>query len=87
MIALQRGFQVRGVVRSENSASDLGTKNKLIAEAMNYKQLELTVVPDFLKPGAIQEALDGVTTVIHLASPLAIEVYFQFCRASQFIHA
>ena len=74
VIALDRGYHVRGVVRNESSITDLKTKSRVIAQAHDNKQLEFAVVSDFLKAGAIRDPLDSITAIIHLASPLAIQV-------------
>lgn len=65
---------MRGVIRSNSSIPDLKSKSAVVAHAHDINQLEFAVVPDFLKPGVIQEVLGGVTTIVHLASPLAIQV-------------
>ena len=36
--------------------------------------LEFVVVPDMAKSGAFDGVFDGVSAVLHLASPLAVEV-------------
>jgi hypothetical protein len=46
----------------------------LIDDACAQGQLEFAVVPDLLDQSAISKALNGITLVIHLASPLAVEV-------------
>jgi hypothetical protein len=33
--------------------------------------LEFVIIPDFLQPGALDGVLDGVSAVVHLASPMA----------------
>ena len=48
--------------------------NPLVAKASQQGQLEFALVPDFLKEGALDEALENITVVVHLASPLANEV-------------
>ncbi|PNY29395.1 putative oxidoreductase [Tolypocladium capitatum] len=70
-VALERGHRVRGVVRSESQASELRSKNQFIAHC--HGQVEFVVIPDFLKEGAIRDALDGITAIIHIAAALAIE--------------
>lgn len=75
-IALERGYNVRAVVRQDINASNLEEKSDLIAKARQQGQLEWAVVPDFLAEGAMSQALKGVAVVVHLASPLAIEVLF-----------
>lgn len=81
-IALERGHRVRGVVRSGSSASDIEAKSDLIANAKSSGQLEWAIVPDFQADGAISEILTGITAIVHLASPLAIEVSLR-CSATR----
>jgi hypothetical protein len=69
---------VRGVVRGESNISDLKKKSTVIADAHDTKQLEFAIVPDFLDSGAIGDALHGITTIVHLASPLAVQVGANF---------
>jgi nucleoside-diphosphate-sugar epimerase len=73
-IALERGYRVRAVVRSEKNVDDLKNKSTIIAQSLDREQLEFTVIPEFLKKDAFFKALDGINVIIHLASPLAIEV-------------
>ncbi|KAJ5772654.1 hypothetical protein N7520_003183 [Penicillium odoratum] len=66
--ALERGFRVRAVVRSESNVIDLTNK------IGDRTQLEFIVIPDFSSKDAFFNALDGIDVVIHIASPLAKEV-------------
>lgn len=61
-------------MRSERNISELQEKSAFIAKNYEQGQLEFAVVPDFLRDAALDEALKGITAVVHLASPLAIEV-------------
>ncbi|POR37428.1 Putative uncharacterized oxidoreductase [Tolypocladium paradoxum] len=72
-IALERGYRVRSVVRSERHISELTSKSQLLGSSQDRGQVEFVVVPDFLKEGAIRNVLGGITAIVHLASPLAIE--------------
>ena len=65
---------MRGVIRSQHNAVELPAMNPLVAEAFQRGQLEFALVPDFLKAGALDQALENITVVVHLASPLANEV-------------
>ncbi|KAI9843491.1 MAG: hypothetical protein M1838_002609 [Thelocarpon superellum] len=66
--ALQAGYRVRGVIRRAEQAESL----KATASVKPYvKQLEFVVVPDILKDGAFDEAVQDVVYIEHLASPLA----------------
>ena len=53
---------------------NLRNKNTLIATRQDEGTLEFAVIPDFLEQGAILGHLDGITTIVHLASPLASQV-------------
>ncbi|KAJ5519374.1 NAD-dependent epimerase/dehydratase [Penicillium expansum] len=72
-IALERGYHVRAVVRSERNINELKEKSAIIAESIDQEQLEFVVIPNFLESDAIFKSLEGITVIIHLASPLAIE--------------
>ncbi|KAL5532147.1 hypothetical protein ACEPAF_5711 [Sanghuangporus sanghuang] len=63
---LERGYTVRGTVRSESKTGYL--KNLFKSEVESGK-LELIVVPDITKPGAFDEAVKDVDAVEHTASP------------------
>lgn len=65
--ALEQGFQVRAPVRSEAKADFVrSTVGGLAKEG----QLSFVVLPDILAPNALDEAVEGVTYVIHCASPV-----------------
>jgi len=63
---LERGFTVRGTVRTEN-------KGKFMIEyfkSLGYgDKLEVVVVDDIVKEGAFDEAVKGVDAIEHTASP------------------
>lgn len=63
--AFAAGYHVRLSVRREGQIDSL---RKLFSE--HSAQLEFTVVPDFTSPDAFNKALQGVTYVFHLASPM-----------------
>lgn len=67
--ALEAGYSVRAAVRSASQSESLRSHPKVKAVAQDGK-LEFVEVPDLLVPGAYEEALKGVTYVIHLAAPL-----------------
>lgn len=64
---LEAGYRVRGTVRSEKSID--GIKK---AHAKYADQLSFIVVPDMATPGALDEAVKGVTGVIHTANPFIL---------------
>ncbi|KAK5725689.1 hypothetical protein LTR15_003879 [Elasticomyces elasticus] len=71
--ALEHGYNVRAIVRSEAKADKI--KNNTVLKAMNKEaQLSFVVVPDFLKPGAFDEAVKDVKYILHIASPMATKV-------------
>lgn len=70
--ALQEGLNVRASVRSEAKAYRL--LNRLSAELHNkitlLQKLSIVIVPDITAKGAYDDAMQNVTHVIHIASPL-----------------
>jgi hypothetical protein len=62
------------VVRNKKHVDDLKSKSTIIAQSIGRNKLEFAIIPDFLEKDAFFSALDGITVIIHLASPLAIEV-------------
>ncbi|THH07729.1 hypothetical protein EW145_g3174 [Phellinidium pouzarii] len=63
---LERGYTIRGTVRSESKNAYL--LNLFKKEAQDGK-FELVVVPDITAPGAFDEAVKGVDAIEHTASP------------------
>ncbi|KAJ5344680.1 NAD(P)-binding protein [Penicillium brevicompactum] len=70
ILALERGYFVRAVVRSESSIDEL-KRTPAVAESLDKAKLDIVVIPDFLEHGAFLRHLDGITAIIHLASPLS----------------
>ncbi|CUA73032.1 Putative uncharacterized oxidoreductase YDR541C [Saccharomyces cerevisiae S288c] [Rhizoctonia solani] len=64
---LERGYRVRGTVRSSSKGDYLLKIFKDYGEGFTYY-----VVEDMVKPGAFHEAVKGVQAVIHTASPAVI---------------
>lgn len=65
--ALEAGYRVRGVVRRQAQIDTI----KAAPSAQPYlDNLEFVVIPDLLKEGAFDEALEGVTYILHCASPI-----------------
>ncbi|KAG8904135.1 methylglyoxal reductase (NADPH-dependent) gre2 [Tulasnella sp. 403] len=62
---LDDGFSVRGTVRSRSKGEYL--KNLFVSYGDRF---EVVVVPDLTEPTAHDEAVKGVSAIIHLASPL-----------------
>ncbi|KAF2805675.1 NAD(P)-binding protein [Mytilinidion resinicola] len=66
---LQRGYNVRGTVRSEATAEKVKqTHSKYL------KQLSFAIVKDVAVPGAFDEAVKDVDGVVHTASPFVMDV-------------
>lgn len=66
LASLKAGYQLRISVRKEEQIA------KLRSIFSNYvDKLEFVVVPDITSESAFSKALEGVTYVLHLASPLS----------------
>lgn len=68
--ALRTGLIVRVAVRSEAKASQLLKRLSLKISSKQRQRLTYTIVPDITAEGAYDDAMDDVTHVIHVASPL-----------------
>ncbi|EJF64216.1 D-lactaldehyde dehydrogenase [Dichomitus squalens LYAD-421 SS1] len=68
-VFLQSGFTVRAPVRSESKASYL----KKVFGAYGDR-LEFVIIPDITKEGAFDTATVGVDAVVHIASPVGLDV-------------
>ncbi|KAL3444114.1 NAD(P)-binding protein [Aspergillus insuetus] len=73
LTSLSRGYAIRALVRKDSHIADLQNRSAAVAAALKSGQLEVAIVPDFLDKGAIYTALQGVTVLIHIASPLAVQ--------------
>lgn len=62
---------MRAIVRKQANIEDLREKSQLVATSYDKGQLEFVVLSDFTDTAAIGAAFDGITVIIHLASPLA----------------
>jgi nucleoside-diphosphate-sugar epimerase len=64
---LQQGYTVRGTSRSAK------TKDQLLSDAFKgfESRYQQYVVPDMTAPGAFDEAVKGVYSIIHTASPIS----------------
>lgn len=65
---LLAGYSVRAAVRTQRSADELTAA--LPSQAASG-QLSTAIVPDITVPGAFDEALKGVTSIAHLATPVS----------------
>jgi len=67
---LEAGYQVRAAVRSEAKREAVLARPQI--KAINPgSRLSFVIVPDITAVGAYDSAVEGVTHVIHIASPLA----------------
>lgn len=68
---LRAGYRVRATVRSESQIETVLGRPAMQALKAGARLLSFAVVPDMTARGAFDEAVRGVTHVIHIASPLA----------------
>ncbi|KAK8109153.1 3-beta hydroxysteroid dehydrogenase/isomerase [Apiospora sp. TS-2023a] len=73
IIALERGYSVRGVVRKESNIARLRSKSDLVASSEADGTLDFAVIPDLLQKDVLTNTLKDVQTIIHIASPLATQ--------------
>ncbi|KAK6069331.1 NAD dependent epimerase/dehydratase [Seiridium cupressi] len=66
---LQAGYTVRGTVRSRKSADGLVAA---LSDYIKNRLLKIVEVPDITVSGAFDSALEGVTDVAHLATPVSV---------------
>ena len=64
------GFKVRGTVRDKTNEKKIAPIRKAFGE--NFDQLELFEA-DLLKPETLDAAIEGMTYVVHTASPFPLE--------------
>jgi nucleoside-diphosphate-sugar epimerase len=67
---LKHGYRVRAAVRSQDKANKLRAAPSLSHLAPTGEQLEFVFVPDMTAPNAYDEAVKGVTYIMHVASPI-----------------
>jgi len=68
VLALETGYRVVATIRKEEQAKKLSSKPSVLPY---QDKLTFAVVKDITAPGAFEEAMQGVTYVIHIASPIA----------------
>jgi nucleoside-diphosphate-sugar epimerase len=69
VVALEAGYRVRAVVRSQEKADQVLSAPSI--KALNPgPRLTFHFVPDLLQPGAYDEAIKDVDYAIHIASPI-----------------
>jgi nucleoside-diphosphate-sugar epimerase len=71
ILALEAGYRVRAVIRKAEQASKLIAHPRVQAHTT---RLEFVTVPDLSISAAFDPFLIGVSGILHLASPLAIQV-------------
>ena len=69
IVALEAGYTVRCVVRSQAGADRL-LANPVVKQLSPNRSLYFTIVPDFAAKGAFHQPLQGIPYVIHVASPI-----------------
>lgn len=67
--ALEAGCHVCAAVRSEQKATRLKS-NHILKTTSGFSNLSFIIVPDFLAPGAFDEATKNIKYIIHVASPI-----------------
>lgn len=67
-LLLRRDYEVRIVVRSDGKAQALRDNPHL----QGIERATFVVVPDLLSPGALDKAVAGADSMIHLASPIPL---------------
>ncbi|EXJ77931.1 hypothetical protein A1O3_09090 [Capronia epimyces CBS 606.96] len=65
---LEAGYNVRGTVRSERSIAVIEKSH-----AQHAGRLSFAVVPDIATPGALREAVQGVSGIVHTANPFILQ--------------
>lgn len=72
LTALSHDYHVLAAVRSQSKA-DLIASNPALKAHPNAGHVRFTIIPDFLAPGAFDDAVQtkGLTNIIHVASPIA----------------
>ncbi|KAI5456586.1 hypothetical protein BGZ63DRAFT_395837 [Mariannaea sp. PMI_226] len=65
--ALEKGYNVRATARSEASAKKVGDQFPQYSAKLSY-----AIVPDMTKVESYEHALDGVTGIVHAASPFVL---------------
>jgi nucleoside-diphosphate-sugar epimerase len=84
-LTLEAGYRVRGVVRKQDQISDI--KNALPNQALS-KFAEFVVLTDLTTLHAFDDVMNGVSYVIHVASPMVRLVSLsKLIPESEFGHA
>jgi nucleoside-diphosphate-sugar epimerase len=67
---LQAGYTVRCAVRSQSKANLISSHPLIQALNPHGTRLSFTIVPDLATPNSYDEAAEGVSYIIHIASPM-----------------
>lgn len=81
ILALKKGYRVRAVIRKQSSITDL-KRNPIVAASLDQGRLDIVVISDFLKQDAFLQYLNGITAIVHIASPLGFSVIYDFSLIS-----
>jgi uncharacterized protein YbjT (DUF2867 family) len=73
ILALEAGYYVRAVVRKSSQIPKLSSHARI---KPHLKNVEFVVIPELAQTEAFDSALEGVSGILHLASPLALEVSY-----------
>jgi uncharacterized protein YbjT (DUF2867 family) len=68
VLTLKAGHRVVATIRREELAKKISSKQSILPY---HDQLTFVVVKDITAPRAFEQAMQGVTHVIHVASPIA----------------
>lgn len=68
VLALEAGYRVVATIRKEDQAKKISNKRSVLPY---HDKLTFAVVKDITAPQAFEQAMQGVTHVIHIASPIA----------------
>jgi len=68
VLALEAGYRVVATIRQEEQAKKISSRPSVLPY---HDKLTFAVVRDITAPRAFEQAMQGVTHVIHVASPIA----------------
>lgn len=74
LLALEAGHNVRYTVRSEEKAKTVAT-NPAVQKIAPGSRLSSVIIPDFTIDGAFDDAVQGVTHIIHAGSPTPVPTF------------
>lgn len=74
LAALEAGHKVRYTARSEEKAKIVAS-NPAVQKTSPGDRLSSVIIPDFIVPGAFDDAVQDVTHIIHVGSPVPVPSY------------